>query len=203
MMSWRLLKNEIYSSGASELYKYTVYAGEHQITLKDGESAWYYEQRNTGPWGLSVRNKQKIYSKFCCTVISGYTPPERTAQIIGTNLPYINGCSTENLLPPIRLGDPTMQMLYMPPNTSEQARHIHSTARVVYVLDGRGVSVTDKKTVIRKGDVLVLDKMVPHHFVTGADFLWCSPMHIYSSIGSEKNHPMYNGTYVIDESSTL
>ncbi len=202
-MFWRLLKNEIYFSASSELYKYRVYAGEHQVNLKDGESAWYYEQRNSGPWGLSSRNEQKIYSKFCCTVISGYTPPERTSQIIDTNLPYINGCSTENLLPPIRLGDPTMQMLYMPPHTSEQARHIHSTARVVYVLDGRGVSVTDKETVIQKGDVLVLDKMIPHHFVTEYDSLWCSPMHIYSSVGSEKNHPMYNGTYVINESSIL
>ena len=166
-MSWRLLNfNGIYESKLTDLYQYKVYSGGHDVTLKDGESAWYYEERNTGLYGCTSSNNQKIYTNLCCTVISGYTPPERTVQILKTNLPYINGCSTENLLPPIRLGDPTMQLLYMPPNTTEQVRHIHSTARVVYIIDGSGMSITDKETPLKKGDVLILDKMVPHHFET-------------------------------------
>jgi mannose-6-phosphate isomerase-like protein (cupin superfamily) len=187
-----------YKTKGDQLYQFEVYVGGTNIKIKDDESAWYYERRNSGIYCATARNEQTIFSDMCCTIIKGYTPPNRTVEILTTNLPYINGCSTESLLPPIRLGDPTMQLLYMPPHSSEQEEHIHSTSRVVTVLTGSGVSISSQGEIpLKKGDVLILDKMVPHHFVTNKEHLLCSPLHVWSSVGAqEQNHPMFNGTHL-------
>jgi uncharacterized RmlC-like cupin family protein len=185
-----------------DLYSYAVYYGEQIVDVEIGDSAWYYRFMNGGWRGNVKRGPSKINNDKLCVVIRGYACADRSVQILGTNLPYINGCSTESLLPPIRLGDPTMQLLYMPAGSSEQEEHIHSTARVVYMLDGSGTCVyglgKDRKEIsITKGDVLILEKMCPHHFVTEEEALVCSPLHIWSSVGAvEKNHPMFNGTHL-------
>ena len=93
-------------------------------------------------------------------------------------------------------------MLYIPPYTSEQAHHIHSTTRVVYVHEGKGKSHIgqDKKTKsfdLEAGDVLVLDKMIPHHFSTGKEGIVVLPLHVFSSLNQEFDHPMFNGTHRI------
>ena len=192
----------VYFSNQNDLYSYTVYIGEQIVNVENGDSAWYYTFIDGNWYGNVKRGPNKINSDKLCVVIRGYSCPDRSAQILGTNLPYINGCSTESLLPPIRLGDPTMQLLHMPAGSSEQEEHIHSTARVVYVLDGyaicvHGLSDNEKRIAIKKGDVLLIEKMCPHHFVTKKESLICSPLHIWSSVGSiEKNHPMFNGTHL-------
>ena len=190
--------NDVMMCSLDSLYSFQVYIGPNQkINLQDGESAWHYKEQRGKIYGITNRNSQTVHSDFVCTVIKGYVPPERTAEIINTNLPYINGCSTESLIPPIRAGDPTMQILYMPPNSSEQEEHIHSTLRVVYVLSGRGTSISgNDEQELQWGDVLILDKMVPHHFVTYKEPLVCSPFHVWSSTSAEFNHPMFNGTHL-------
>ena len=194
--------DNIIESCYDDLYKYDVYYGEQVIDVDIGDSAWYYCFMNGRWFGHTKRGKSVVNSGKLCVVIRGYASADRSVQILGTNLPYINGCSTESLIPPIRLGDPTMQLLYMPAGSSEQEEHIHSTARVVYILDGSGICVhglgKDRKEIsITKGDVLILEKMCPHHFVTGEESLLCSPLHIWSSVGAiEKNHPMFNGTHL-------
>jgi mannose-6-phosphate isomerase-like protein (cupin superfamily) len=188
-----------------DLYSYTVYYGEQVVDVEVGDSAWYYRFMN-GRWsGHTKRGHGVVNSDKLCVIIRGYAPADRSVQIIGTNLPYINGCSTESLLPPVRLGDPTMQLLHMPAGSSEQEEHIHSTVRVVYILDGSGICVhglgKDQKEIsITKGDVLILEKMCPHHFVTEEEPLLCSPLHIWSSVGAmEQNHPMFNGTHLLSK----
>jgi len=194
--------DNIIESCYDDLYRYNVYYGEQVVDVEIGDSAWYYCFMN-GQWsGHTKRGKSAVNSGKLCVIIRGYASADRSVQILGTNLPYINGCSTESLIPPIRLGDPTMQLLYMPAGSSEQEEHIHSTARVVYMLDGSGTCVyglgKDRKEIsITKGDVLILEKMCPHHFVTGEESLLCSPLHIWSSVGAiEKDHPMFNGTHL-------
>lgn len=101
------------------------------------------------------------------------------------------------------MGDPTLQLLYIPPYTSEQTHHIHSTSRVVYCLEGSGYSIVGMKghsikTTLKVGMVIILEEMTPHHFETENESLKVIPLHIYSSIGSlEFNHPMFNGTHNI------
>ena len=194
--------DNIIESCYDDLYSYTVYYGEQIVNVENGDSAWYYRFMN-GRWsGHTKRGPGTVNSDKLCVVIRGYAPADRSVQIMGTNLPYINGCSTESLLPPVRLGDPTMQLLHMPAGSSEQEEHIHSTVRVVYILDGSGICIHGLGAVqegisITKGDVLILEKMCPHHFVTEEESLLCSPLHIYSSVGAmEKNHPMFNGTHL-------
>jgi hypothetical protein len=204
MLSYRLVNsaaNTIINSTKNDLYQYKVYVGQHFISTQLINSYWYLDNN-------TVISKSgdgtELNSKLLCVEIFGYTPETRSSSYDRyTDLPYINGCSTKQLINSVRLGDPTWQMLYMPPYTSEQQHHIHSTTRIVYVHKGRGTShigISDnnmKDIPLQEGDVLILDKMIPHHFSTDSEDLIVLPLHIFTSTGNEFNHPMYNGTHKI------
>jgi quercetin dioxygenase-like cupin family protein len=190
-----------YDSKPTDLYQYKVYIGEQTVPTNHLSSYWYVDGNTvvskTGD-GLSIDSTKM------CVEIYGYTPEHRTSTFSrGTDLPYINGCSTKQLIPPVRPGDPTFQMLCIPPYTSEQAHHIHATPRIVYVAQGEGKSIvgtpenmTEYK--LTPGAVVILDKMTPHHFKTTDKELIVLPIHIFSSIHSaEFDHPMYNGTHKV------
>jgi mannose-6-phosphate isomerase-like protein (cupin superfamily) len=203
MMNYKLIKNgnkDIVESGDIDLYQYSSFIGGHVIKTSKRNSYWYIDN---GSVVARTGDGSTIESKILCTEIVGYTPETRTSSFSRlTDLPYINGCSSKQLINPNRLGDPTWQMLHIPPYTSEQAHHIHSTTRVVYVLSGKGQShIGQGKRVksfdLNPGDVLILDKMIPHHFSTNKDSLVVLPLHIFSSIDQEFNHPMFNGTHRI------
>lgn len=188
----------------TNLYHYTAYLGQHSVTVERGDCAFYLAD-DTGTAYL-VRGPTVVQSRHIATVVRGYMPEDKSSTIRqGTTLPYVNGCSTKQVFPPERPGDPTLQVLYMPPHTTEQAHHIHSTARIVYIVRGRGTSVVGvgKQTVVREllpGMTCILEPMCPHHFETGADPLVCLPLHVYSSTGArELDHPMFHGTHLIDE----
>jgi hypothetical protein len=193
---------DIVEARSNNLYWYTAYLGPQEVSVERGDCCYWVgddlesAQIRRGPGRLG--------SKYFATVVRGYMPENKTTSITqGTTLPYVNGCSTKQLFPPDRPGDPTLQLLYMPPHTTEQAHHIHSTARVVYILRGRGVSVvgTSGHTVRHElvaGMTCVLEPMCPHHFETGADPLVCMPLHIFSSVAGELDHPMFRGTHIID-----
>ena len=204
MLSYKLINsssNEIVHSTKNDLYQYKAYIGQHNIKMLSTNSYWYLENN-------TVISKSgdgtELDSKLLCVEIFGYTPESRSSSYDRyTDLPYINGCSTKQLINSVRQGDPTWQMLYMPPYTSEQQHHIHSTSRIVYIHKGRGTShigisennMTDIP--LRQGDVLILDKMIPHHFSTNSEELIVLPLHIFTSTGNEFNHPMFNGTHKI------
>jgi len=193
---------DIVDARANNLYCYTAYLGAHEVVLERGDCAyWLSDDLETASLR---RGPAKITSRHILTVIRGYMPEHRTTSMQqGTTLPYVNGCSTKQLFPPDRPGDPTLQLLYMPPHTTEQAHHIHSTARVVYILRGRGVSVVGTPEHMTRHDLVagmtcVLEPMCPHHFETGADSLVCIPLHVFSSGPGEFDHPMFRGTHVIN-----
>jgi mannose-6-phosphate isomerase-like protein (cupin superfamily) len=184
----------------SDLYSYTLYTGPQVVDISERDSCWYIKDNHVH----HVHGPVTVDSTHFAVVIYGYKGFDRSAEINDwTTLPYINGCSTTQLLTPIRKGDPTFQLLRLPPHTSEQQHHIHSTARIVYVQSGRGYSVIGAsgkhETIdLTPGTIILLDKMVPHHFVTEDEPLVVLPLHIYSSIGqSEWDHPMFNGTHKI------
>ena len=190
---------KIITSDPNDLYSYEVYVGRHVINVNPNDSVWWVDADM-----VYCQRGGNVDSVDCAVVIRGYKPWFRASQINPwSTLPYIDGCSTSQLIPPIRSGDPTWQLLYMHPNSSEQAHHIHSTARIVYVYKGSGVchygTKTDNKTMnLAEGDVLILDKMLPHHFTTGEDKLIVLPLHVWSTTGREEfNHPMFNGTHEV------
>jgi quercetin dioxygenase-like cupin family protein len=191
----------IVESGPDELYRYRAFIGEHQIATTPYASYW---QINRDFVSATTGTGYVIESDTLCVEILGYTPEDRTSTYArGTDLPYINGCSTKQLIPPVRPGDPTLQMLYIPAGTSEQSHHIHATARIVYVAKGSGVSIVgtpgkSTKYKLNEGDVIILPKMVPHHFETKKQDLVVLPIHVFSSVGSaEFDHPMFNGTHKV------
>jgi mannose-6-phosphate isomerase-like protein (cupin superfamily) len=193
---------DVVEARPGNLYHYTTYLGVHEVVVERGDCAYWISD------DLEIAHQQRgparIASRHIATVLRGYMPEHKTTSMHqGTTLPYVNGCSTKQLFPPERPGDPTLQLLYMPPHTTEQAHHIHSTARVVYILRGRGVSIvgTSDHTTrhdLTPGMACILEPMCPHHFETSAESLVCIPLHIFSSSGvNELDHPMFRGTHVV------
>jgi hypothetical protein len=187
----------------TNLYHYRAFIGVHDVAVEAGDCVYYLGDDARSAW--LRRGPVRVASRHLATVIRGYMPEDKSTTIHqGTTLPYVNGCSTKQLFPAERPGDPTLQLLHMPPYTTEQVHHIHSTVRVVYVLSGRGISVvgTTDHTVTHElchGTVCVLEPMCPHHFETAAEPLLCIPLHIFSSTGrQELDHPMLVGTHLID-----
>lgn len=196
----------VYESKEGELYYYQTYVGEHSIDVQKGDSIWYVGDNKD-----EVHVKKgpvTINSMHVATVIRGFMSPEKSTKLdTNTNLPYVNGCSTRQLIHPERLGDPTFQLLQIPAGSSEQAHHIHSTPRIVYVLRGKGWSTVGmenkmQKTALIPGLVGIFDPMTPHHFETDSDAsepLIVLPLHIHSSSGSvEFSHPMFNGSHLMN-----
>lgn len=187
----------VIESKEHDLYAYRVYIGKHVVPVDKFNSYWYLDDETV----IAGTSDQPINSEKVCVEIIGYRPETRSSTFSKyTDLPYINGCSTKQLINPNRVGDPTWQMLLIPPHTSEQKHHIHSTVRVVYVHSGSGTShvgASGKTTdyPLEAGMVLLLDKMIPHHFSTADSELIVLPLHVYSSTPYENNHPMFNGTY--------
>jgi len=200
---FRLGSCAIVEARSTNLYHYKAFVGFHDVVVEAGDCVYYIG--NDARSASLRRGPTRVGSHHVATVIRGYMPEDKSTTIHqGTTLPYVNACSTKQLFPPERPGDPTLQLLYMPPYTSEQAHHIHSTVRVVYVLSGRGNSVVGigDHTVINElspGMVCLLEPMCPHHFETGSEALLCAPLHIFSSTGRhELDHPMAYGTHLID-----
>lgn len=195
--------NTVVESHLDDLYFFKTFIGKNNITIEKGDSIFYLSEDKTTAHikcGLA-----SITSHHIATIIRGYMPEEKSSTITKkTVLPYVNGCSTKQIFPPERPGDPTLQLLGIPPYSSEQAHHIHSTARVVYILSGTGRCVVGmgKNCVTEKlypGKSIILKKMCPHHFETDSDHLIALPLHVFSSVGSlENNHPMFHGTYLTD-----
>jgi len=193
----------IIESNVDDLYSYKCFIGEHNVAVEIGDSIIFIDNDTTVKW---LRGPCNVNVEYFGLVLRGYSPENKTSGLnIKTTLPYVNGCSTRQIFAPERLGDPTVQMLEIPAYTKEQAHHIHSTPRVVYVLKGKGKSIVgmEQKNVVEElkpGQVVILDKMSPHHFETDDEGLIVIPIHIFSSVGSmESNHPMFNGTHMLSQ----
>lgn len=191
---------DVYEADTGQLYYFKAFIGQHFIEVERGDCIYYFDEALST--AIVRKGPCSVSSKHLATVIRGYMHPDATRSLDGiTTLPYVNGCSTKQLFPPIRLGDPTLQYLKIPAYSKEQTHHIHSTFRVVLIKEGEGKSIVGlseqhESTDLYPGKVCILEPMCPHHFETpGNEGLVALPLHVYSSVGaSEKNHPMFNGT---------
>lgn len=184
-----------------DYYSFEVFIGPANIKIEKGDSLiGISDDRTSAMWVPSM--ERDTLSEHMAVLFRGYSCGYKMAEVTQhTNLPYVNGCATRQIFAPERTGDPTLQLLTIPPNTSEQVHHIHPTARVVYVLSGRGWSEVGQSgsveiTELTPGMVCVLDPMCPHHFNTDDEHLTVLPVHVFSSGPGniDKNHPMFNGT---------
>lgn len=113
---------------------------------------------------------------------------------------YMNNCSTSQLVPPARVGDPTLQLLVFPPNTV-QTMHIHPTLRMGVVFEGRGDCVMQdgSKIPLRPGEVFMLNERFPHCFCTDEEGMSVFAYHPDTDLGpTDELHPMRSRTYVRD-----
>lgn len=132
--------NAVVESPETDAYSYVTHLGKYTVRVEKGDSAWIVE--HGGTMARVAKGPTVVESEIWSTVIRGYRTENKTVELNGnTVLPYVNGCSTKQVFPPDRAGDPTLQLLKIPPFSSEQAHHIHSTVRVVYVLEGWGYSI--------------------------------------------------------------
>lgn len=183
----------------NDLYHYEAFIGNGKTKVEKGDSLITLSADGECALWAKGDGTEQDYNGFAVT-IRGYSCGFKATSVNqNVNLPYINGCATRQIFAPERLGDPTLQQLTIPPHTSEQAHHIHATPRVVYVLKGRGFSIVGQagetdETELVPGMLCVLDPMSPHHFRTEDDYLTVLPVHVFSSMPSEQNHPMFNGT---------
>ena len=196
----------VHSNLPNELYFYNARMGEHSLDNEEimyGSTIYLSDDKSQVIWAnMGALLGSEIISKHFAVQIIGYQCGNKTTDLNPvTNLPYVNGCSTRQLFPPERIGDPTLQPLTIPPHTAEQVHHIHPTPRIVYVLKGSGYSIVGQsghstETPLTVGMTCILDPMCPHHFRTEGDYLTVLPVHIWSSTPSnmEQNHPMFNGT---------
>ncbi len=185
-----------------DLYFYQAFVGTHTISVERGDCVYYVSDDLSS--AHLRRGPLKVESTRWAVVVRGYMPENKSSEILTrTNLPYVNGCSTKQVFAPERPGDPTLQILNIPPHSSEQVHHVHSTVRVVHVLKGEGVSVVGMdarhaREELHPGKTVILEKFSPHHFETGEQGLTVLPLHVFSSVPSEFSHPMFHGTHRTD-----
>lgn len=112
-------------------------------------------------------------------------------------LRYIDGCSDTVLVPPPVRGDPCLNLLHVPAETT-QSDHEHPSARIGLVLAGRGSCVVDHtcSEPMFPGAVFVLAAHTTHRFETGpGDELLLMAWHPDSESGpTDDDHPMLNRT---------
>jgi hypothetical protein len=116
-------------------------------------------------------------------------------------LRYIDGCTDSLLVPPIRLGDPCLNLLYFPKNT-DQTMHTHPSDRIGMILSGQGVCVTqdsESETVTRllPGMLFCIHAGGRHKFRTEDNVMRVLAYHPDSDFGpTDLDHPMINRTMV-------
>ncbi len=110
---------------------------------------------------------------------------------------YIDNCSTTQLVPPVRLGDPTLQQLYFPKDVN-QTMHIHPTIRLGYVYSGAGICKTTSgdEFTLEEGQAFYLKERFLHGFKSLDKPITVIVYHPDSDVGpTDQIHPMISRTY--------
>ncbi|MEM7477282.1 MAG: cupin domain-containing protein, partial [Planctomycetota bacterium] len=138
LSTWETLPNttvELQLSANSTHYGF-VQSGDLTVQCSSGEfeiqTGMYYSI--PGEACLHVQG-----SGFCATRLgySGFFSLGGPIESRG-RLKYIDGCSDSLLISPVLLGDPCLNLLFLPPNT-EQTAHTHPSVRTGIIVDGRGI----------------------------------------------------------------
>lgn len=110
-------------------------------------------------------------------------------------LRYIDGCTDSLLIPPVRWGDPCLNLLHIPANTN-QSQHTHPSHRVGVIVSGYGHCITpDGNTPLIPGQVFVIPAESQHSFHTEKEALRVIAYHPESDFGpTDETHPMVNKT---------
>ena len=112
-------------------------------------------------------------------------------------LHYIDGCSDTLLIPPTIKGDACLNLLYLPPGTT-QTMHTHPSFRFGMIVDGSGFcdDGTDPEP-LHSGKIFFIAPNGKHRFRTMDEPLRVIAFHPDSDFGPHHDdHPMINRTMV-------
>jgi hypothetical protein len=112
-------------------------------------------------------------------------------------LRYINGCTDSLLIQPQMLGDPCLNALYFPPETS-QTEHTHPSMRIGLIASGSGECTTVESThQLFPGLPFLIRANGRHCFKTRNEEMIVIAFHPDSDFGpTHEIHPMINRTIV-------
>jgi len=123
-------------------------------------------------------------------------------------LKYIDGCTDSLLIPPVKLGDPCLNLLYFPPGI-DQTTHTHPSDRIGLILSGHGRchawdldettgEYVEKLIDLTPGMLFTIHTNGKHKFSTPyGESMRVLAYHPDSDFGPEdENHPMLNRTIV-------
>lgn len=117
-------------------------------------------------------------------------------------LSYIDGCSDSMLVYPPRKGDPSLNLLYFPPNVV-QKEHTHPSVRLGVVISGSGVAYPGKiddneyGSELKPGYMFCIEENEKHYFVTTSTGMRIVAFHPEGDWGpTDENHGMINRTYL-------
>lgn len=119
-------------------------------------------------------------------------PIEETGRLI-----YIDGCSDSLLISPVVQGDPCLNLLYLPPGTT-QTEHTHPSCRIGIIASGTGICRTAESDIpLQPGLVFEISANAKHSFHTHSDSLQVIAWHPDSDFGpTHRDHPMINRTLI-------
>lgn len=112
-------------------------------------------------------------------------------------LTYIDGCSDSLLISPVVLGDPCLNLLYLPPHTV-QTQHTHPSCRLGMIISGEGVcQIPGKSHALSPGMLFKIAADALHSFHTENQSLRVIAWHPDSDFGpAHQDHPMINRTII-------
>lgn len=112
-------------------------------------------------------------------------------------LRYIDGCTDSLLIPPIKRGDPCLNLLYFPPGI-DQTMHTHPSERIGMILSGKGICITpDDEIPLKPGMLFCIHPNGQHKFRTVTSDMRVLAYHPDSDFGpTDEDHPMINRTMV-------
>lgn len=115
-------------------------------------------------------------------------------------LKYIDGCTDSLLISPPIKGDSCLNLLHIPPGTT-QSSHTHPSFRIGVVFDGAGdCAVGAERHSLEALTAFFIGAGVDHHFKTEDHHLRVVAFHPDSDFGPDnENHPMLNRTVLKDD----
>lgn len=110
---------------------------------------------------------------------------------------YIDGCSDSLLIAPVLKGDPCLNLLHFPPNTT-QTPHTHPSVRIGMIVSGSGQCILENEIIqLEVGKIFFINSNLLHSFNTQENNMNIVVYHPDSDFGpTDNNHPMINKTII-------
>ncbi|VEP16269.1 AraC-like regulator [Hyella patelloides LEGE 07179] len=188
----------------SEQDTHFLFVSEGEVTLKSSNGEFLLRENSfaTVPGNFSLDGSGQV---LVATLLNytGFFSIGGPIEPLG-RLKYIDGCSATVLINPLKLGEPCLNFLYVPPGIS-QTPHTHPSLRIGLVASGSGTCTVDEGIFeMEEGTVFCLPENKLHSFSAIDDSLRIIIYHPDSEVGpTDDSHTMLNNTFVGEKSAQV